>query len=298
MKKKKSLMIIIIIIVILIGIFILFQNQSNKKDYFVIGDYGTFKYEKGKWSTFDRESNNIFDNKFNVYIDNQEKGKYEIRYFNDKWYYFDNEMDSQNFTGNLFAYYSDKNMSVANVEKETLTESDMVYLNKVLKKEKITMQADDYYRINEKISFDIDGDDIEENIYAVSNADIMENNGKTFSCLYYVKNDKPITLVLETYDNNEDEYLLYSVNTLFKMENNGKYYLSIDQFSDMSNENNGVLLYGLNSLNKYKLLVSSDDKTEDKSKKNNGIFYIIIPVVILVLGVYIFYRKVSAEEID
>lgn len=296
--KKNKILIGIIIIVVLIGIFIFFQNQSKKNDYFVIGDYGTFKYEKGKWSTFDRESNNIFDNKFDVYIDNESKGNYEIRYFNDKWYYFDKNMDSQNFTGNLFAYYTDKEIEVAKIEKGTLTESDMTYLNKVLNKEKIIMQVNDYYRINEKISFDIDSDGTEEIIYAVSNADIMENNGKTFSCVFYVKNEKIITLILETYDDNEDEYLLYSVNTLFQMENNGKYYLSIDQFSDMSNENNGVILYGLNNLNKYKLLVSSDAKTEDKTKNNNGILFIIIPLVIIVVGVYLFYKKVTKEEID
>lgn len=300
MKKKNQIVLILIILVlVIIGIYIFFNSQKNEATYLVFNDSGTFKYERKKWTTFDKEENTIFDNKFNVLIDNENKGKYEIRYVNDKWYYFDKKINSINFSGDLFAYYSNKDIELANIQKQQLNEQDITYLNQVLKKENIKVERISNYRINEKVIFDIDGDEEEEILYAVSNADIMENNGKVFSCVYYVKNNKVYTLRLDVYDDNAEMYYLYTLNNLFQMENNGKYYLSVLQFSDMTNENNGVFLYGLNMTNKYELLVSSNDKTENKAKnKNNTILILLLPIVILAIGGYILYKKITDEGID
>ncbi len=298
-KNNKIILILIILILVIIGIFVFYINKNKKAIYLIFNDSGAFKYEDKEWATFDKEENAIFDDKFNIFINNENKGKYEIRYVNDKWYFFNEDRDSIDFSGDLFAYHSKENISLANIKKQELNNQDISYLNKVLKKENLEVNSLNGYRINEKVSLDIDGDDKEETIYAVSNADIMENNGKVFSCVYYVKNNKVYTLRLDVYDNNADEYYLYTINNLFKMENNGKYYLSITQFSDMTSENNGTYLYGLNMTNKYELLVSSNDKTKNKAKRsNNTILIFIIPVIIIIIGGYLFYKKVTAEEID
>lgn len=297
-KWKIVLTFVVLIIILLISGYIYLQNQ-NKPLYLVFKDYGSFKYEDDKWYNIDIATDKIFDKKFTVFIDNIKKGKYEIRYFSDRWYYFNDDRDSIDFTGDLFAYYSNKNISVANIEKQKLNTDDIEYLNKVLQKENIEVTNLDDYRINEKVILDIDADEKEETIYAVSNADVMENNGKVFSCLFYVKNDKVYTLKLDIYENQEEDYYLYSINNLFQMENNGKYFLSIIQFSDMTNENNGVSLYGLNMTNKYKLLIASNEKTANPTKKNkNVILILLIPVIIVILGGYIIYRKIMSEEID
>lgn len=297
-KWKIILVFIILVIILLIGGFAYFHNQ-NKPLYLVFKDYGAFKYEDDKWYNLEIANDKIFDKKFTVFIDNEKKGKYEIRYFSDRWYYFDDNRDSIDFTGDLFAYYGDKDISVTNLEKQKLNIGDLEYLNKVLKKENIEVNNVDNYRINEKVILDIDADEKEETIYAVSNADVMENNGKVFSCVFYVKDNKVYTLKLNIYENSKETYYLYSINNLFQMENNGKYFLSIVQFSDMTNENNGISLYGLNMTNKYKLLIASNDKTKNKENKNkNMIVILLISVVIVILGGYIIYRKIMNEEID
>lgn len=303
MKKEKGKIIIGIIlacILIAVGVY-LFLIIAKKNDiYLIFNDSGAFKYEDNKWTTFNNEEDSIFDKEFNVYIDNEYKGKYEIRYVNDMWYYFDENNDSQDFSGELFAYNSKDNITLANIKKEEINENDISYLNDVLKDENIEMNINDYYRINEKVNFDIDSDGKEETIYAISNADVMENQDKVFSTVFYVKNKKTYTLKLDIYDESEDNYYLYSVNNLFEMEKNGKYYLSINQFSDMTNANNGTLLYQLNITNQYKLVISSNDRTTDQSNKNgnNGIFIILIPAIILIIVGYLFYKKIKKEEID
>ncbi len=298
-KKKIIIGVVLIFILIAIGVY-LFLNKTKKNDtYLIFNDSGAFKYEDEEWTTFNNAEDPIFDNGFNVYIDNEYKGKYEIRYVNDMWYYFDENNDSQDFSGELFAYNSKDDITLANIKKQEIDENDISYLNDVLKDEDIKTGINDYYRINEKIDFDVDGDGKEETIYAISNADVMENQDKVFSTVFYVKNDKIHTLKLDVYDSDEENYYLYSINNLFELEKNGKYYLSINQFSDMTNANNGTLLYQLNVSNQYKLLISSNDTTDQSNKGgNNGIWILFIPIIIIVIGGYLLYKKITKEEID
>lgn len=298
-KKKIIIGIVLIFVLIAIGVY-LFLSKTKKNDtYLIFNDSGTFKYEDEEWTTFNNAEDPIFDNDFNVYIDNEYKGKYEIRYVNDMWYYFDENNDSQDFSGELFAYNSKDDITLANIKKQEIDENDISYLNDVLKDEDIKTGINDYYRINEKIDFDVDGDGKEETIYAISNADVMENQDKVFSTVFYVKNNKIHTLKLDAYDSDEENYYLYSINNLFELEKNGKYYLSINQFSDMTNANNGTLLYQLNVSNQYKLLISSNDTTDQSNKGgNNGIWILFIPIIIIVIGGYLFYKKITKEEID
>lgn len=298
-KKKIIIGVVLIFILIAIGVY-LFLNKTKKNDtYLIFNDSGAFKYEDEEWTTFNNAEDPIFDNDFNVYIDNEYKGKYEIRYVNDMWYYFDENNDSQDFSGELFAYNSKDDITLANIKKQEIDENDISYLNDVLKDEDIKTGINDYYRINEKIDFDVDGDGKEETIYAISNADVMENQDKVFSTVFYVKNDKIHTLKLDVYDSDEENYYLYSINNLFELEKNGKYYLSINQFSDMTNANNGTLLYQLNVSNQYKLLISSNDTTDQSNKGgNNGIWVLFIPIIIIVIGGYLLYKKITKEEID
>lgn len=299
-KKKLIIGIVLFFVLIAIGVYLFLIIAKKNDTYLIFNDSGAFKYEDNKWTTFNNEEDSIFDKQFNVYIDNEYKGRYEIRYVNDMWYYFDENNDSQDFSGELFAYNSKDDITLANIKKQEIDENDIFYINDILTDADIKMDINDYYRINEKVNFDIDSDGNEETIYAISNADVMENQDKVFSTVFYVKNNKVHTLKLDVYDSDEENYYLYSINNLFELEKNGKYYLSINQFSDMTNVNNGTLLYQLNISNQYKLLISSNDRTADQSNKNrnNSIFIILIPVIILAIVGYLFYKKVIKEEID
>lgn len=299
-KKKLIIGIVLVFVLIAIGVYLFLIIAKKNDTYLIFNDSGAFKYEDNKWTTFNNEEDSIFDKQFNVYIDNEYKGRYEIRYVNDMWYYFDENNDSQDFSGELFAYNSKDDITLANIKKQEIDKNDIFYINDILTDADIKMDINDYYRINEKVNFDIDSDGNEETIYAISNADVMENQDKVFSTVFYVKNNKVHTLKLDVYDSDEENYYLYSINNLFELEKNGKYYLSINQFSDMTNVNNGTLLYQLNISNQYKLLISSNDRTADQSNKNrnNSIFIILIPVIILAIVGYLFYKKVIKEEID
>lgn len=300
-KKSKFWIILVIVILIVISIFVFFneKGKTSKDAYFVYNDSGTFMYSNGKWDNFSKEENTIFDNKFKVYIDRESKGKFEMRYVNDRWYFFDSNMDSEDFSGDIFAYYSKNNISVAENKVEEIDSNDISYINKALKKEKITVNESTAYRIGEKTNYDVDSDGKEETIYAVSTADILEDLDDSFSTIFYVKNNKVYTLLLDTYTNNSDSVILYSINNLFSFENENKYYLSINQFSDMSNENDGTILYGLDLTNKYKLEISSNEKTSKvKNNSSLNLWWIILPVILIALGAYAFYKKMQEKDID
>ncbi len=297
-KNKKFIFLWLIIFIIILTVVFFYHTKNSKKIYLVFNDYGAFKYEDDEWAVFDKEENTIFDHPFKVYINGEDKGDYEIRFFNGKWYYFDEDMDSMNFSGNLFAYNSKQKISLAQVNKNKLNRDDINYLNKVLKKKNLQVENIDNYKINEKVTFDIDQDEKEETIYAVSNADVMQEVENPFSCLFYVKNSKIYILKLDVYTENDD-YYLYTINNLFEVGDNGKYYLSIIQFSDMTNENNGMLLYQLNRNGKYELTISSNEKTKDRTRNNDNSIYIgVLLFVIMLVGIYFFYRKMTKEEID
>ena len=67
----------------------------------------------------------------------------------------------------------------------------------------------------------------------------------------------------------------------------------------MNNDNNNTILYGLDLRNKYKLKISSNSNTKRVNNESSlTILWIILPIVLLVIGGYIFYKKTQAEEID
>lgn len=302
MKKKNGIWIILVILVlIMIGVFIYMKNANQGKNdsYIVFNDSAVFRHHKEKWEKISKEENRVFDNRFDVYMDNNYEGKFEIRYVNDKWYYFDENMDSKDLSGDMFAYYSKNDISLAKNKIEQVNSEDINYINKALKKKKIVVNENTNYIMNEKISYDVDSDGKNETIYALSNADVLEDLTDTFSTVFYVKNNKVYTLLLENYTNESENVVLYSINNLFAFKDENKYYLSINEFSDMNNDNNNTILYGLDLRNKYKLEISSNSNTKRvNSESSLTILWIILPIVLLVIGGYIFYKKTQAEEID
>lgn len=302
MKKKNGIWIILVILVlIIIGVFIYMRNANQGKNdsYIVFNDSSVFRYHKEKWEKISKEENRVFDNRFDVYMDNNYEGKFEIRYVNDKWYYFDENMDSKDLSGDMFAYYSKNDISLAKNKIEQVNSEDINYINKALKKKKIVVNENTNYIMNEKISYDVDSDGKNETIYALSNADVLEDLTDTFSTVFYIKNNKVYTLLLENYTNESENVVLYSINNLFAFKDENKYYLSINEFSDMNNDNNNTILYGLDLRNKYKLKISSNSNTKRVNNESSlTILWIILPIVLLVIGGYIFCKKTQAEEID
>ncbi len=300
-KKNGSWIILVILVLIIIGVFIYMKNANQEKNdsYIVYNDSAVFRYHKEKWEKISKEENGVFDNRFDVYMDNSYEGKFEIRYVNDKWYYFDENMDSKDLSGEMFAYYSKNDILLAKNKIEQVNSEDVNYINKALKKKKIMVDENTNYIMNEKISYDVDSDGKNETIYALSNADVLEDLTDTFSTVFYVKNNKVHTLLLENYTNESENIVLYSINNLFTFKNEDKYYLSINEFSDMNNDNNNTILYGLDLRNKYKLEISSNSNTKRVSNKSSlTILWIILPIILLVIGGYIFYKKTQEEEID
>ncbi len=307
MKNKKNfwfvlsiIIMAIIIISTIVVINVLSPKQKKQISYFAFFDIGAFKNTNDKWSVIPIDDTQVFSNKFDVLIDNEYMGKYELRYFDNKWYFFDNDMNSESFSGDLFAYHSNQKVSVANIVINELESSDLTYVNKVLEKEGYSLSSLNNLTISEKIEFDIDSDGEDEVIYSVSDADIMSNQKNAFSTVFYLKNNKVYTIKLDIYTSNNQIYSLYSINNLFKIGNSNKYYMCIYKFSEMNSENQEISIYKLNKSNHYELAISSNDKIDKSKEKGNSIIALVIILPILIIGaiVIIIYYNISKNNID
>ena len=141
-KKNKVLMILgIVAIVICVFVFIKLTMDS-KKSFLVIGDE-TWGYVDKKWSNI-KNTSGIFDKyNFNVYMDHEYQGKYEMKYFNNIWYYFDKENDSHKFDGDVISLAGDRTITFKDVDVLDITDSDLENIKLALKDKNIEIDVEE-----------------------------------------------------------------------------------------------------------------------------------------------------------
>ncbi len=188
MKNKKAIIIVTSIIgVYLVLAVILFgwDNFTNKfQSLYIMLDSGD------KWVLKDGHFKDVEDDKeynwkkFDVYVNNQLLGNYNLLY-NNIWYLFDDNRNSKSYGGSLIAIRGNKKYEVIDFQEEDLNEEDLKKVKNVLKSENIEYTYNLSYK--KKVTLDVDGDSKEETIYAISNVFTSEPNQK-FS-IVFIDND-------------------------------------------------------------------------------------------------------------
>lgn len=206
MKKgnRKYVIIIIVLIIYFIVMFCLFGvgnlKKEKEKTTILVGDDTVWNYSDQRWSNVTKVTNikKLDWQNFNVYVDGKKLGNYSV-WYDDKWYLFNDKKESVSFSGNLFAYQANYDISVLSFD--SLAISDFSYVKKLLNNKKI--DYDNNFTVSSITSLDIDNDSVNEDFYIVSNAFAMDfTPSKYFSLVFMVKDNKIYMLYddVDTFD--------------------------------------------------------------------------------------------------
>lgn len=136
----------------------------SNTSYMVIDNTDLLEYQG---SIFRRkEEITDLDGLFNIYIDKEYFGKYNLRHGN-TWMLFNNNK-YVNYTGNLLAVSENLNVNIKNKNITKINEEDLEEISTILNKE-IDVSS---LEVNEKMILDLDGNGIEDKLVCISNVSL------------------------------------------------------------------------------------------------------------------------------
>lgn len=296
-KKNKVLMILgIVAIVICVFVFIKLTMDS-KKSFLVIGDE-TWGYVDKKWSNIKNTSGIFNKYNFNVYMDHEYQGKYEMKYFNNIWYYFDKENDSHKFDGDVISLAGDRTITFKDVDVLDITDSDLENIKLALKDKNIAILDLEDYLVKEKMEYDFDNDGVKETIYSINNIESKEEN-KIFTAVLYHKNDiNKIVIYDEVKKQNEDDLFTYHLNYVVNVNKKNNLILSAGKNLDITSTK--YVMYSFSKNDVKKEHESSENYVNINVSNNDriGKDVVLIILVISVIGIlfYLFIKKQTKEK--
>ena len=116
-------------------------------------------------------------------------------------------------------------------------------INKVLKEYDIKINNLDEISYAKKIEFDVDGDNMKEKIYTISNLKIENKADVNFSFVIYSNNGKQKPLVEKV----KKAQYIYSVSNIIDFNNDGKAEIILEHEKPMNPSYNCHSLYELRS---------------------------------------------------
>ncbi|MGN0973738.1 MAG: hypothetical protein ACI4OT_03250 [Bacilli bacterium] len=289
-SKKQKFLIIFGILAIIICLGIIIKSNLDSRKSFIIIDTETWAYTDKEWYNLNNTSN-VFDNyDFNVYADNKYQGKYEMKYFNDIWYFFDEENDSHKFNGDIFAYAGSEKVDLIDISKEELNENDLSTINNALKEKNTSISSLEELTIKEKIEYDFNKDGQLETIYNINNISNDYSNEQVFTCVIY--QDK-IMIYDDDIKENEDDLYSYNLKYLINFENKNNLILSAGKNLDISSTK--YLMYTF-SKNKFEKIKESSDQyininANNKDNFNLDLIIIILTIAIIAIIVFTFIKR-------
>lgn len=296
-KKNKVLMILgIVAIVICIFIFVKIGIDS-KKAFLVIGDE-TWGYVDKKWSNI-KNTSGVFDKyNFNVYVDKKYQGKYEMKYFNNIWYYFDKENDSHKFDGDVISFAGDRDIEFVDVAVLEITESDLENINSALKEKNVGVFDLEEYPIKEKIEYDFDKDGVKETIYSINNIDSVEEDKLFTAVLYHKDNMDKIIVYDETEKENEDDLFTYHLNYVVNINKRNNLILSAGKNLDITSTKYVMYSFSKNDVKKEHESSESYVNININNNDRTGKDVVLIVLILSVIGVllYLFIKKQRKEK--
>ncbi|MBQ7141314.1 MAG: hypothetical protein IJO32_07425 [Bacilli bacterium] len=250
--KKSYIIIFGSLSIYILLVLILFGKNEKKiipEEYILIGNDIKLSTYDNKWDTIDNEVFNI--KKFYVYDDNEYKGKFEVKYHNDRVYLFDEKRNSIKLNGN-FTAVSSKNIKIKEFKIDSITDINNSIIKKIEEELKIKIDSLEQLSLNQKVVLDFDNDGENEELYLLSNMFNM-NNGKIkkgFSLVWYVNNNKIQKLIdLVINEKKRLDSYSYSISGIIDYNNDKEYELIISK--EMFRPNYScALVYKLNN-NKF-----------------------------------------------
>jgi len=225
MRKKSTYVVLIgIILVFSLIMFLVFGVSNIKRGKYattlVVGDDTVWTYSNKKWMNVTKQTTikNLNWKKFNIYLDNKEFGEYYL-WHDDKWYAFDEKKNAVVLDGEMLAYNSNYDITVAEFSQNNI--SDRTYIDYVLEQNDISpsSQTTTEYFVN----FDYDNDGSDEQFYVISNVFAMDFDPETnFAIVFMVKDDR----------------IYYLYNDISKNRTYNGCMPYITSFIDVDNDNN------------------------------------------------------------
>ncbi len=193
MRGKKIYVAIIIILLIYLGILYFAWGKDNVKEgqnatTMLVGDNTIWVYSDRKWLNITKETtiDKLNWQKFNIFVDNKSMGEKYV-WHDDKWYLFDEKKNAVMFTGKLFAFKSNFDISIMDYKEEEI--DDYKYINQVLVDNNLSKTSE--FTVQTMTNLDIDNDGSDERFYVISNAFAIDfTPSMLFSIVFMVKNDK------------------------------------------------------------------------------------------------------------
>ena len=231
MEEKKAYKIVIVGVILYVIIMLLiflpgYISKKRDKLYILSGDFIKIKYENGKWQNI-TDSDDYKLKQFEVFESGNYKGNYKILFTN-KYYLYDSKGKNINYGGQLFSYSGTLKLGVVNVANNEITENDSFIIKEALNKLKIN----NFNKLNlyQKVSLDVDKDNVVENIYAISNYYVDENLDKVFSIVFVEKNGK-IDFLIDKVISSDKIYdePSYEINKIIDVKEDKKYEIMIEQ---------------------------------------------------------------------
>ncbi len=267
MKKSYKILIAIILIyavimIIFVGIPAIRKNNNEKKGtYLLVGNVSRWEYVNNTWQSITDINSVLSNNLFKCYDDGNYLGEFEVQYYNDIWYLFDKNNDSRKLSSSFLATSSAKEIEVIDLNNimTNLDQVDLSYVNKVLEDNSLPSATLTTLGLQNKITFDFDGDKQEEMLYTISNWYDGQSQDKIYSFVFYVDNNniqilrEDIVDKIDMYDNHQ-----YPIVAILDTNNDHKYEFIISEDKLMQGMEQCHIMYQLKK-GQFNIIKSCDE---------------------------------------
>ena len=197
----------------------------------------------------DKDWNQVFGTqKFYTYTDGNYLGKYSLLQYNTQIRAYDDANDPVNIPGFFFAYAYDKKIDTVNTSYVAYDENIGAALEYLVEGSTVVIPPTEQLTMLQKILVDLDGDQVDEVVYAINSLG-SEYNHQKFSFLCYE-------------DDGEVYRLVSSIGS--RKDSNIMHYYSIAQIMDLDGDNKKELIvrdiqYGTAAVERYKIYKQKND---------------------------------------
>lgn len=261
MKTRKRYIVLLIILVIFsISMYFLVAKknirESKEKTELIVGTTSIWRYQDRKWSnvSYKNSIDSMNWETFDLYEDNEFKGKYQAWYDGQKWYYFDKDRNSIIPENRSIAFKSNFEIQIKPYEEKQIETKDIKYINSVLEDNNLSTSSK--FTSNYKVELDYDSDGEEETFIIITNAFPMDfNPDEIFSIVFMVKNNDIYYIYKSKEENRTNNGCKPYFNHFLDLTNDGidELILSCGKYS----ENGTVDMLYHQEDNEFKILISN-----------------------------------------
>lgn len=223
--KKKYIIMILVLIIVGIGIIVGYKyHRTVSRTHLIISPNTELECYSLDCKNF--KVNSYTREKFNVYIDDEFLGNYNLKLYSGKWYIYDQEYNFVDYGENIIAFNQDSKAKIIKYQTTDFTKEDKNDLTKILKENNI---IDSVNSIEKKINIDLDNDSANENLYIVSNVMSDDKSNKAYS-LVYVKDNEKIKFLEKIIEPKGKELSInkYTLKAIIDINNDNKYEIILN----------------------------------------------------------------------